>query len=139
MNQHTLLVCNVCHVSPDQKTLDGQTGGAHLLNQLTAFDSDEARESKLAIQATGCLWTCDRPCSATFVCPSKYTYHFVDLSPFDSHAALLKFGELYTQSDNGYVLPAKLPKLLQPKLLVRIPDVPPVGSIESPSRHSPSS
>ena len=75
------------------------------------------------IQAVGCLWTCDRPCSVTFACPGKYTYHFVDLNLKNSVTELQQFGELYTTSPDGYVKPPKMPGELRSRLLVRVPPV----------------
>lgn len=130
MTQHCLLICQVCQVSPSQDTVDGLSGGAYLLRRLDALKHSGPPD--LLIQAVGCLWSCDRPCSATFVCPGKYTYHFGDLSPFEDGDDLLQFGSCYIQSDTGYVLPARLPEPLKPKLMVRIPPPPSGEELEKP-------
>lgn len=114
MSQHTLLICKGC--SPEQ-----ERDTPHLLDRVVEADSENP--SGLTIEATSCLWTCDRPCSASFVCPGKYTYHFVDVS-LDDAVDLRTFGTLYQDSPDGYVKPPKMPKSLQPKLLVRIPATP---------------
>lgn len=113
--QHTLFICQGC--SPDQAS----QSSADLLNRV--LKTNAANPSGLQITAVGCLWTCDRPCSATFVCANKYTYHFVDLV-LDNATDLLAFAVLYQSSEDGYVKPLRLPESLQPKLLVRIPSTP---------------
>lgn len=125
-----LLVCQVCQLSGSDRP-DGPTTGEHLLAQLQALAAEAG--SGLSIQGTGCLWSCHRPGSVTFVCPGKYTYHFVEVSPWADGANLLRFGELYRASDDGYVLPARLPASLRPKLLVRIPPAPSRATAAEPS------
>lgn len=114
MSQTTLFICQGC--SPDQNE-----SSPHLLDHV--LQAEAAQPLELKITGAGCLWTCDRPCSATFVCPGKYTYHFVDLR-LDNAIDLLAFAALYQSSENGYVKPLRLPEALQPKLLVRIPSTP---------------
>ena len=114
MSQHTLFICKGC--GPDRKS-----SVPHLLDEVLAAEA--AQLSRLQIEATSCLWTCDRPCSASLIAPGKYTYHFTDLSP-DQASALLIFAAQYQDSDDGYVKPPKMPESLLPKLLVRIPSPP---------------
>ena len=114
MSEHTLFICKGC--GPDRKS-----GSPHLLDAVLAANADQL--SGLQIEAVGCLWTCDRPSSASLICPGKYTYHFTDLSP-DHASDLLTFAAQYQGSDNGYVKPPKMPESLLPKLLVRIPSPP---------------
>ncbi|NJR39795.1 MAG: DUF1636 domain-containing protein [Leptolyngbyaceae cyanobacterium CSU_1_4] len=125
MTQPTLFVCKSCSatIAHDDVTEKTITEGVLLLNQLEQLNQGKSENNQLNVQAVGCLWTCDRPCSATFACPKKYTYHFVDL-PVEAIAdALLQFGQLYQQSEDGYVLPAKMPESLRSHLLVRVPPV----------------
>jgi len=130
MTSPCLFVCQVCQLSGSERP-DSPTTGEHLLAQLQALAAEAG--SGLSIQGTGCLWSCHRPCTVTFVCPGKYTYHFVEVSPGADGADLLRFGGLYRASDNGYVLPAKLPAPLRPKLLVRIPPAPSNAMAAEPS------
>lgn len=124
MPKHVLFVCKSCNFSPAQKQYEEQLGGSDLLNQLLALYQDWPRQSDLEIQAVGCLWTCDRPCAVALAGVKKYTYQFVDLPPLESAVALLQLGESYIDSDDGYVLPSKLPETLKPRLLARIPPWP---------------
>jgi predicted metal-binding protein len=114
MSEHTLFICEGC--GPDRKS-----GSPHLLDEVLAADA--AQLSGVQIETTTCLWTCDRPCSASLISPGKYTYHFTDLSP-DQASALLAFAAQYQDSDDGYVKPPKMPESLLPKLQVRIPSPP---------------
>ena len=125
MTKHILFVCTSCSTSiaHDDITDDTITEGVLLLNQLQESQQDESENGKLDIQKVGCLWTCDRPCSVTFACPGKYTYHFVDLNHAQSVAELQQFSELYINSPDGYVKPPKMPGELRSRLLVRVPPV----------------
>lgn len=113
MNQNCLFICRSCEVN--------NLNGLDLYQEL--INSDRSLITKLNIQPSRCLWTCSRACSVTFLAPDKYTYHFVDLDPQESVAALLQFGKLYLESEDGYILPAEMPKILKSKLLVRIPPI----------------
>lgn len=123
MTKHTLLVCKTCSetIAHDDVTEETITEGVLLLNHLQKLTQNDAEDAKLHIQAVGCLWTCDRPCSVTFACPEKYTYHFVDLHYADSISELQQFSQLYINSPDGYVKPPKMPGKLRSHLLVRIP------------------
>jgi predicted metal-binding protein len=125
MTKHTLFVCKSCSASiaHDDVTEETITEGVLLLNQLQQLNQNQSEHNKLNVQAVGCLWTCDRPCSVTFACPEKYTYHFVDLPAEAIADALLQFSQIYRQSEDGYVLPAKIPQSLRSRLLVRVPPV----------------
>lgn len=118
MTKHTLFICKTCsrEVAHDDVTEDTVTEGGLLLDHLQELDSSE-----LEVRSVGCLWTCSRPCSVTFACPGKYTYHFVDLHHDDSVAGLQQFSDLYCNSADGYVKPPKMPGELRSRLLVRIP------------------
>ncbi|MBD1909256.1 MULTISPECIES: DUF1636 domain-containing protein [unclassified Leptolyngbya] len=120
MTKHTLFVCKSCSatIAHDDVEDDTITEGVLLLRQL-----QELHSSELDVQSVGCLWTCDRPCSITFVCPGKYTYHFVDLNYSQSVSELQQFSELYINSADGYVKPPKMPGDLRSRLLVRIPPI----------------
>ncbi len=125
MTKHTLLVCKTCSESipHDDVTEETITEGVLLLNQLQELARKGPENTELNIQGVGCLWTCDRPCSITFACPGKYTYHFVDLHYADSIAALQQFSQLYISDPDGYVKPPKMPGRLRSHLLVRVPPV----------------
>ncbi|MBD3885369.1 DUF1636 domain-containing protein [Phormidium tenue FACHB-886] len=125
MTKHTLLICKSCSttIAHDDVPEDTITEGVLLLKQLQTLHQHQSEHNELTVQAVGCLWTCDRPCSVTFSCPEKYTYHFVDLSHTDSIAELQQFSELYLKSVDGYVKPPKMPGELRSRLLVRIPPV----------------
>ncbi|MGG6269520.1 DUF1636 family protein [Leptolyngbya sp. AN03gr2] len=123
MTVHTLFVCKSCSAVLDHEAADDRAEGNQLFLKLQEAQQANSDYSNVNIKAVGCLWTCDRPCSVTFACPQKYTYHFVDLPAENSAADLLQFSQLYQESENGYILPAKLPEALRSRLLVRIPPV----------------
>ncbi len=121
MKNEKLFICKSCQISVNKETLEGKSGGYYLHKNLLK----NAENSSIEIVKSGCLWTCKQPCAVSFLANNKYTYHFVNIPPLDEkyHQALLEFGELYADSENGYILPAKVPEILQEKLLVRIPAV----------------
>ncbi|MBD1997183.1 DUF1636 domain-containing protein [Leptolyngbya sp. FACHB-541] len=121
MTKHTLFVCRTCSatIAHDDVTDDTITEGVLLLKQL-----QELNLTELNVQSVGCLWTCDRPCSVTFACPGKYTYHFFDLHHAECVSELQQFSELYQNSADGYVKPPKMPGELRSRLLVRVPPLP---------------
>jgi predicted metal-binding protein len=123
MTKHALIVCKTCSASiaHDDVTEDTITEGVLLLTQLQQWHQNESENDELTIQAAGCLWTCDRPCSVTFACPGKYTYHFVDLHQANSVTDLQQFSQLYLNSADGYVKPPQMPGELRSRLLVRVP------------------
>jgi len=121
MTVHTLFVCKSCSAVLDHDEADDRAEGNQLLLKLLEAQKNNFNYKTLNIQPVGCLWTCveKRSCVVSFVCPRKYTYHFVDLTE-DSVTDLLEFSQLYQESQDGYVLPAKLPGTLRSHLLVRI-------------------
>ncbi len=125
MTTYTLFVCKSCSatIAHDDITEDTITEGVLLLKHLQDVYQNQSENSELIIQGVGCLWSCDRPCSVTFACPGKYTYHFVDLNHADSISELQQFSELYINSADGYVKPPKMPGELRSRLLVRVPPV----------------
>jgi len=60
-------------------------------------------QADLEIREVGCLWTSSQSFVVAFSAPSKATYLFTDLPLADSAAALLQFGELYRNSNNGTI------------------------------------
>ncbi|HIK06848.1 MAG TPA: DUF1636 domain-containing protein [Trichormus sp. M33_DOE_039] len=125
MTVHTLFVCKSCSAILDHEEADERAEGNQLFLKLLEAQKNNSTYSTLNIQSVGCLWTCveKRSCVVSFVCPKKYTYHFVDLTE-ESITDLLQFSQLYQASEDGYVLPPKLPGILRSHLLVRIPPTP---------------
>jgi predicted metal-binding protein len=125
MTLHTLFVCKSCSAVLDHEEADERAEGNQLLLKLLEVQKNNSIYSTLNIQSVGCLWTCVKKhsCAVSFVCPQKYTYHFVDLTQ-ESITDLFQFSQLYQESEDGYVLPPKLPGKLRSHLLVRIPPTP---------------
>ena len=121
MTKHTLFVCRSCSFSLTDRKYLGQSGGLHLLNQLSAARQDCALQLNFMLQGVECLSACNRPCSVAFAAPNKTTLMFGDLPPLQSAAAILKFGEQYYTSANGLVPRKERPELLQKGILARIP------------------
>ncbi|MBD2726423.1 DUF1636 domain-containing protein [Nostoc sp. FACHB-892] len=125
MKVHTLFVCKSCSAVLDHEEADDRAEGNQLLLKLLETQKNNSAYSTLNIEPVGCLWSCVKKysCAVSFVCTQKYTYHFVDLTQ-ESITDLLQFSQLYQESQDGYVLPPKLPGTLRSHLLVRIPPTP---------------
>lgn len=126
MSKHVLFVCKSCQYPTTQKQEKGLSDGTHLLNQLLALYQDSSRQSELKIQALDCLWACDRPCVVALSGTNKLTYLFTDLPLSETAAALLEFGELYLDSNDGNIPYSKFPEAFKSKEggFARIPPVP---------------
>ncbi|MBE9001842.1 DUF1636 domain-containing protein [Nostoc sp. LEGE 12447] len=125
MKFHSLFVCKSCSAVLDHEEADDRAEGNQLLLKLLETQKNNFAYSTLNIEPVGCLWSCVKKysCAVSFVCPQKYTYHFVDLTE-ENITELLEFSLLYQESQDGYVLPPKLPGKLRSHLLVRIPPTP---------------
>ncbi|MDZ4870851.1 MAG: hypothetical protein CLLPBCKN_000239 [Chroococcidiopsis cubana SAG 39.79] len=123
MTLHTLFVCTSCSAVFSHDEADDRAEGNQLFLKLLDAQKNNSTYNTLNIQSDSCLWTCKRSCVVTFVCPQKHTYHFVDLTE-DCTTDLLQFSQLYEASQDGYVLPGKLPGKLRSHLLARIPPTP---------------
>jgi predicted metal-binding protein len=124
MPNHALFVCQSCKFSREQKHYEGQSGGTHLLNQLMALYQAWSRRSELAIETSGCLWTCSYPCAVALSGTNKTTYLFTELPPLESATVLLQFGELYLDSDDGNVPWDQFPEALKCVTVAKIPPIP---------------
>lgn len=119
-----IIVCKNCGFSADEEKRDGETGGAHLLKHLQVLYEQWPRRDELAIETTGCLCICEKPCAIAYVGTGKPTYLFADLDPATCAADLLTAAELYLDSEDGMVPCFKLPEELQPRRMARIPPAP---------------
>jgi predicted metal-binding protein len=130
MQLHTLFVCKSCSAVLDHEEADDRAEGNQLLLKLLETQKNNSTYNSINIKPVGCLWTCVKKhsCAVSFVCPQKYTYHFVDLTQ-ESITDLLEFSLLYQQSQDGYILPAKIPGTLRSYLLVRIPPTPEAATL----------
>lgn len=121
MPKNSLFVCQSCNDAAHKGIKPSQ--GAQLLEQLNTLQS---QDSPLTIQPVGCLWMCSKACVVALSAANKPTYLFTDLPLAESAAALLQFGELYLDSDDGDVPWKKFPQPLQGVGIARIPPVPEV-------------
>lgn len=116
-----LIVCKSCGFSADEEKRNNETGGAYLLKHLEVLYEQWSRKGELAIESTGCLCICEKPCAIAYVGTGKPTYLFADLDPSACAADLLTAAELYLDSEDGMVSAYKLPNELQPRRIARIP------------------
>jgi predicted metal-binding protein len=127
MTKHTLFVCQSCSLTAKQDQPEENLDGNALLNQLLSLYEGWSRQAEIQIQPVGCLCICDRPCAVAIASLEKPTFLFVDLPLTEVAPALLQLCELYLDSEDGYVPRFKLPEILQPTRLARIPPVSQIG------------
>jgi predicted metal-binding protein len=118
--KHVLFICKSCNSVHSDKVDYEKSEGATLLNQLRNLHQNGSHQNELEIKPVGCLWTCDRPCSAAFSATDKATYLFTHV-PATAAAALLQFGELYRNSQNGDIPGQQCPEALQSAQVAKIP------------------
>ncbi|MBW4651983.1 MAG: DUF1636 domain-containing protein [Kaiparowitsia implicata GSE-PSE-MK54-09C] len=123
MPKHTLFVCQSCHHSPEERPKDQPTDGDRLLKQINTLASEQLQSNDFEIQAVGCLWICDKPCTAAFSAPTKPTYLFTTLPTDETAPALLQFGQHYLNSTTGDIPWEQFPAMLQSASIAKIPAV----------------
>ncbi|MCA1992667.1 MAG: DUF1636 domain-containing protein [Coleofasciculus sp. S288] len=123
MPNHVLFVCKSCNSVHSDDVDYKQSAGAFMLRKLATLHQVWSRKNELEIRPVGCLWTCSRPCAVAFSGVNKATYLFTNASD-KSAEALLQFGELYLDSDDGNIPWSKLSEPLKSGELARIPPVP---------------
>ncbi len=124
MTEHVLFVCKSCSFSSTERKYMNQTGGDHLLTQLSNLYENWSLQSEFAIQEVECLSGCDRSCTIAFSAPNKATLMFGDLPPLESAAEILKFSEKYFTSATGIIPRQERPEALKKGILARIPPLP---------------
>ncbi|NJL57515.1 DUF1636 domain-containing protein [bacterium] len=120
MPNHVLFVCKSCNSVHSDEVDYEKAEGAVLLNQLRGLYQNGSHRDQLEIKPVGCLWTCSRPCSIAFSVTDKATYLFTNV-PATGAEALLQFGELYVNSQNGDISWKQFPEVLQSTEVAKIP------------------
>ncbi|MBW4514830.1 MAG: DUF1636 domain-containing protein [Timaviella obliquedivisa GSE-PSE-MK23-08B] len=122
MVKHVLFICKSCNAESDQDQTTDPSDGSKLLNKLQNLHQTWTHQADLEIRAVGCLWTCSHPCAVAFSATDKATYLFTNL-PANEADALLQFGELYLNSQNGDIPWKQFPEVLQSAEVAKIPSV----------------
>ncbi|NJK59585.1 MAG: DUF1636 family protein [Oscillatoriales cyanobacterium SM2_1_8] len=121
MADHVLFVCKSCGFSAEEDERNGISGGNFLCDRLKEKCETWQYVDRVAVQAVGCLCICEQPCAIAISHPTKPTFLFVNLSPENVAADILKMCELYVDSDSGMVSRHLLPESMQVARLARIP------------------
>lgn len=103
MNQATLFVCDLCRFSTVEKSRDGLSGGQYLIHQLQVELEAHNLQDDIQLQPVRCMAACNQSCNVTLAAPDKLTFIFSRLSPTESAAALLTFGQQYAACPRGKV------------------------------------
>lgn len=122
MSKSTLFICKSCNATHSDNVDYDRSAGATLLRQIQTLHQTWIHRDELEIQAVGCLWTCDRSCAVAFSAANKATYLFTKV-PTNADDALLQFGELYLNRNDGDIPWKQFPEALQSGEVAKIPPV----------------
>ncbi|RYH01594.1 DUF1636 domain-containing protein [Salipiger sp. IMCC34102] len=117
-SKHVLTVCTSCrHQSTDCRP------GLDLIRRLrAAFDrAGPAAGPDFEVSGTACLAGCGRPCTVAYRACGKTVWLFGDIDADEDVAALVEFGRMYADSDDGWFKAAERPGKLRHTALARVP------------------
>ena len=112
----SVVVCNSCRFSADQRENDeGQRGGALLAQTMPHL-------SEVAVQEMPCLFACQRHCTVYVRAKGRIGYVLGDFVPDAAAAqAILEYAALHAKSEEGVVRYADWPEEVKGHFIVRTP------------------
>ena len=115
----TIVVCDTCRYSEEEKLFGGKTGGEILCEHVEQLARDNPA---LAVRRQSCLMGCIRHCNAAIVAENKLAYVLGEFLPNpDSAQALVDYAALHAESDNGQVPFRHWPQGVKGHFIARIP------------------
>ncbi|HEY9691157.1 MAG TPA: DUF1636 domain-containing protein [Oculatellaceae cyanobacterium] len=135
MSKPILFVCKSCRYD-HEKSPDIPSDGMVFSDRLLSLYQQWLRRAELEIQPVRCLWTCDRPCAIALSSANKSTYLLANIPIAESSIeataeAVLRFSELYLDSQDGNIVWKQFPEVLQTEMVARIPPSIPVTNNQS--------
>ena len=116
----TILVCDTCRFSAEEKLQGEQTGGQILGAHIAARLPEGVR-----MRHHSCLMGCAHSCNAALSESGKYTYVLGGFRPEpDAAEALLAYARLYAESPTGQVAFRLWPGGIRGRFIARIPPAP---------------
>lgn len=115
----TLVVCDTCNATVEEKTINGQTGGEIFAGHVEAV---AAAEPLVTVKRFSCLMNCKRHCSAAISSPGKVAYVLGDFEPTREAAeALVEHAAKYAVHENGVVPYRQWPAGVKGHFVSRVP------------------
>ncbi|RMF34879.1 MAG: DUF1636 domain-containing protein [Alphaproteobacteria bacterium] len=119
----TLIICDTCAYSVEEKTRGGQTGGqwlAALIERLVPAAPE------VEIRRHSCLMGCAHSCNVALSQPGKISYVLGGFRPESAAAeAILAFARAYADSPTGQVPYRQWPQGVKGHFIARIPPLAP--------------
>jgi len=114
----TIIVCDTCNYSTDEKMLGEKTGGEILAEHVEAI----AAERGLDVKRQSCLMGCERHCNIAIQGAGKLTYVMGKFTP-DAEAAdaIVEYAGLHADSETGQVPFKQWPQGVKGHFVARIP------------------
>lgn len=114
----TILVCDTCGFSDDEKVRDGKTAGEHLAEHVERA----AEGCGLRVKRHSCLMGCSHGCNVALAAPGKMTYVLGRFTPEpDAAAALVEYATKYASSETGVVPYRQWPQGVKGHFVSRVP------------------
>ena len=119
----SVVVCNSCRFSADQRENDeGQRGGALLAQTMREVAAAIPHLSEVAVQEMPCLFACQRHCTVHVRAKGRIGYVLGDFVPDAAAAqAILEYAALHAKSEEGVVRYADWPEEVKGHFIVRTP------------------
>jgi len=115
----TIVVCDTCRYSEEEKLFDGKTGGEILCEHVEHLAQGKP---DLAVRRRSCLMGCTRHCNVAIIAERKLTYVLGEFQPdTDAAQALVDYAALHAQSENGQVPFRQWPQGVKGHFVARIP------------------
>lgn len=114
----TILVCDTCGFTDDEKIRDGKTAGEHFAEHVEAA----ANGGGVRVKRHSCLMGCSHGCNAALVQSGKMTYVLGRFEPEQEAAqALVEYATKYAGSETGVVPYREWPQGVKGHFVSRIP------------------
>lgn len=114
----TIIVCDTCNYSVDEKMHGEKTGGEILAEHVEAI----AAERGLDVKRQSCLMGCERHCNIAIQGEGKLTYVMGKFTPNAEAAdAIVEYAGLHADSETGQVPFKQWPQGVKGHFVARIP------------------
>ncbi|MEM7745386.1 MAG: DUF1636 domain-containing protein [Pseudomonadota bacterium] len=117
----TIIVCDTCRWSVEEKTApDGRTGGEMLAEMI----EERALVAGVDVRRQSCLMGCERHCNTVIAAPGKLTYVLGSFVPDAASAdAVVEYATLHAATETGQVPFKQWPQGVKGHFVARIPAV----------------
>ncbi len=114
----TILVCDTCGFSNEEKVRDGRTAGEHFAEHVETA----ANGGPVQVKRHSCLMGCDHGCNAAIAEDGKITYVLGRFTPdADAADALVEYASKYADSETGVVPYREWPQGVKGHFVSRVP------------------